>query len=234
METITKNNSASMKTVVETFIIEETQELIYDNEKLDQWNSLVAELGLHGQTKIQAKDKSPIPFLHMKSTLVSTMLQLCPRRVDIKDYDKTPIPVEILDLAALSVKEKYFNKIEIWYDDKTPDPVCVGIMGRWVVYRSNYSHIGEFTTEGEALAHKNDPAYHNHYFEETAKYLIGRWADVKQSFEELAAKAKKLFIASRKSSIEESIRIEKRKMEDLESDADRMFGFDDAAAGLPF
>lgn len=234
METITKNNSASMKTVVETYIIEETQELIYDNEKLDQWNKHVADLGLTGQTKIQAKDKSPIPFLHMKATLVSTMLQLCPRRVDIKDYDKTPIPVEILDLAALSVKEKYFNKIEIWYDDKTPDPVCVGIMGRWIVYRRDYSHIGEFTTEGEVLSLKNDPAYHNHYFEETAKYLIGRWADVKQSFEELAAKAKKLFIASRKSSIEESIRQEKRKMEDLESDADRMFGFDDSIAGLPF
>lgn len=224
-----------MKTVVETYIIEETQELIYDNEKLDQWNKHVAELGLTGQTKIQAKDKSPIPFLHMKQTLVQAFLQLCPRRVDIKDYDKTPIPVEILDLAALSVKEKYFNKIEIWFDDKTPDPACVGIIGRWIVYQKNYSRIGEFATEAEALALKSHPEYHNHYFEETAKYLIGRWADVKQSFEELAAKAKKLFIASRKSSIEESIRIEKRKMEDLESDADRMFGFDDAAvAGLPF
>lgn len=234
MEQLLINNSASMKTVVETYIIEETQELIYDNTKLDQWNKLVGELGLTGQTKIQAKDKSPIPFLHMKRTLVVVFETLCPRKVDIKAYDKTPIPVEILDLAALSVKEKYFNKIEIWYDDKTPDPACVGILGKWIVYRKNYSHIGEFATEAEALALKNDPEYHNHYFEETAKYLIGRWADVKQSFEELAAKAKKLFMASRKSSIEENIRAEKRKMEDLESDADRMFGFDDAVAGLPF
>lgn len=234
MEQLLINNSASMKTVVETYIIEETQELIYDNTKLDQWNKLVGELGLTGQTKIQAKDKSPIPFLHMKRTLEAVFETLCPRKVDIKAYDKTPIPVEILDLAALSVKEKYFNKIEIWYDDKTPDPACVGILGKWIVYRKNYSHIGEFATEAEALALKNDPEYHNHYFEETAKYLIGRWADVKQSFEELAAKAKKLFIASRKSSIEENIRAEKRKMEDLESDADRMFGFDDAVAGLPF
>lgn len=224
-----------MKTVVETYIIEETQELIYDNEKLDQWNSLVKELGLTGQTKIQAKDKSPIPFLHMKQTLVAVFGTLCPRKVDIKDYDKTPIPVEILDLAALSVKEKYFNKIEIWYDDKTPDPACIGIIGKWIVYRKNYSHIGEFATEEEALALKDHAEYHNHYFEETAKYLIGRWADVKASFEELAAKAKKLFIASRKSQIDEAIRQEKRRLEEVESDADRMFGFEDALApGLPF
>lgn len=235
MKELLINNSASMKTVVETFIIEETQELIYDNEKLDQWNLRVSELGLVGQTKIQAKDKSPIPFLHMKSSMVEVFSQLCPRKVDIKAYDKTPIPVEILDLAALSVNEKYFNKIEIWYDDKTPDPACIGIVGKWIVYRKNYSHIGEFGTEAEALALKDHVEYHNHYFEETSKYLIGRWADVKASFEELTAKAKKLFIASRKSQIDEAIRQEKRKLEDLESDADKRFGFDDAlAAGLPF
>jgi hypothetical protein len=232
MEQLLINNSASMKTVVETYIIEETQELIYDNEKLDQWNKRVQELGLTGQTKIQAKDKSPIPFLHMKNTLINVLAQLCPRKVDIKDYDKTPIPVEILDLAALSVRENYFNKIEIWYDDKTPDPACVGILGRWIVYRKNYSHIGEVATEAEALALKDHPDYHNHYFEETAKYLIGRWADVKQSFNELSAKAKQLFIASRKSDIERNIREEKRKLEDLTNDADVQFGFEDAV--FPF
>lgn len=235
MKELLINNSASMKTVVETFIIEETQELIYDNEKLDQWNLRVSELGLVGQTKIQAKDKSPIPFLHMKASMVEVFSQLCPRKVDIKAYDKTPIPVEILDLAALSVNEKYFNKIEIWYDDKTPDPACIGITGKWIVYRKNYSHIGEFATEAEALALKDHAEYQNHYFEETTKYLIGRWADVKASFEELTAKAKKLFIASKKSQIEAAIREEKRRLEEVESDADRRFGHDDAAAtGLPF
>lgn len=235
MEQLLINNSASMKTVVETYIIEETQELIYDNEKLDQWNKRVAELGLTGQTKIQAKDKSPIPFLHMKQTLISVFAQLCPRKVDITAYDKTPIPVEILDLAALSVNEKYFNKIEIWYDDKTPDPACIGIVGKWVVYRRNYSHIAEFATEQEAVALINHADYYNHHFEETAKYLIGRWADVKASFAELATKAKQLFVANRTSDIERNIREEKRKLEDLNHDADVMFGFEDKVSSvLPF
>ena len=234
MENLLINNSANMKTVVETYIIEETQELIYDNEKLDQWNKLVADLGLEGQTKIQKKDKSPIPFLHMKQSLVEVFGQLCPRRVDIKAYDKTPIPVEILDLAALSVNEKYFNKIEIWYDDKTPDPACIGIVGEWLIYDRSYNRIAEVSTEAEAIRYKDDPKYYSHHFNATGQYLIGRWADVKQSFEELAAKAKKLFIADRTSSIEQCIRDEKRKLEDLEHNANVRFGFEDAAAKLPF
>jgi len=43
-----KNNSKEMKTVVETFLMEETVELTYDQEKLDKWNGLVEELGLLG------------------------------------------------------------------------------------------------------------------------------------------------------------------------------------------
>ena len=49
--------------------------------------------------------------------------------VEIQKFDVMPIPVEILELVALSVKENYFNKISIWYDDKTPDPVCIGQTG---------------------------------------------------------------------------------------------------------
>lgn len=64
---------------------------------------------------------------------------------------------------------------------------------------------------------------------------MGRWADVKQSFSELAAKAKKLFIADSTSTIEQKIREEKRKLEDLEHDANVRYGFEDAVAdGLPF
>jgi hypothetical protein len=223
-----------MKTEVETYIIEETQELIYDNEKLDQWNKRVAELGLVGQTKIQAPDKSPIPFLHMKQTLVEVFGTLCPRKVKVQEYDKTPIPVEILDLVALSVKEKYFNHIEIWYDDKTPDPACIGLTGKWQVYDRAYNVFASVTTEAEAIAQKADSRYYSHHFAVTGQYLIGRWADVKQSLHELAAKAKKLFIADRTSAIEQSIRDEKRKLEDMEHDANVRFGFDEKADGLPF
>ena len=131
MRNLLTHNSETMATVVETFVIEETAELIYDGEALENWNNLVSELGLKGQTAIVKPEKSPIPFMHLKSGLVNTFKTLCPRNVDVVDYDKTTIPVEVLKLISLSKSEDYFDKIQIWYDDKTPDPVCVGITGYW-------------------------------------------------------------------------------------------------------
>ena len=62
-------NSKEMKTVVETFLMEETVELTYDQEKLNKWNDLVSELGLEGQERIVEPTKSPIPFKFMDETL---------------------------------------------------------------------------------------------------------------------------------------------------------------------
>lgn len=229
-------NNSSMKTVVETFIIEETQELIYDNDKLDQWNEMVAALGLKGQSKICAPTKSPIPFLPMKRPLARVFETLCPAKVLVADYDKSPIPVEILSLVSLSVKEGYFNKIEIWYDDKNPDPACVGFVGEWYIYDRSYNRVGAFKTEAEAIAAKDaNSNVHNYAFSETQKYLIGKWGDEKVSFKELTAKAKLIFVAERKNRLQTEIREAQRRLEDLELEADREFGFDESfSADLPF
>jgi hypothetical protein len=124
METI-KNNSESMKTVVETFLIEENVELIYDNEKLEKWNNLVTELGLEGQSNLAKPDKSPVPFMNMKKSLINVFSILCPVKVGIKKFNVTPIPVEILDLVSLSEKEQYFSEIEIWYGDRKLDDIKI-------------------------------------------------------------------------------------------------------------
>lgn len=214
METITKNNSASMKTVVETFIIEETQELIYDNEKLDQWNNLVTELGLTGQTKIVKADKSPIPFLWMNATLVSVFTELCPCKVLVTDYNKTPIPVEVLSLVSLSVKEKYFEKIQVWYNDKNPDPAIIG-----VIKGANF-----------------DPKYPT-WESGFEYYLLARWSDVKATLEELTERAKKLFVLRRKNDLEGIIKRYQRDLDDIEQEANTTFGFagtGEGAVDLPF
>jgi len=210
MEQLLINNSASMKTVVETYIIEETQELIYDNEKLDQWNSLVAELGLTGQTQVVKTDKSPIPFLWMNKALVKVFEELCPRKTKIEEYSKTPIPVEALSLASLSKKEGYFDKIEVWYNDEHPDPAIVG-----------YKY-----TQGNGEWEKN-------WYAE--KYLLARWSDVKATLEQLTDRAKKLFTLRRSNELKESIKRHQRELEDIEIEANNQFGFGgENAVGLPF
>lgn len=199
-----------MKTEVETYLIEETKELIYDNEKLDQWNSLVAELELQGQTKVVKVDKSPVPFLWMNDVLQKVFTELCPRKVKIVEYDKTPIPVEVLSLIALSKKEDYFNKIEVWYNDKNPDPAVVGF--RYT--RGN--------TEWERDWHAE-------------KYLLARWSDVKASLAELTDRAKKLFALRRTNELQTSIKQHQRELEDIELKANAEFGFaNEPDVGLPF
>ncbi len=214
------NNSNEMKTVVETFVIEETASLIYDNEQLDNWNAIVEELGLTGQTSIQVKDKSPIPFMHVKQTLQNVFECLCPRKEEIENYNVTPIPLEILELVALSKREQYFNKIQIWYDDKSPDPVCIGITGHF--YQPNWhsdrdvSLDGkEFKTEKEA----KEAGAKSVYFTEKEKYLLGKWADVKHSFEELKEMATKRFVAQEGNTFRKQIKEAQRGLDDLETSA---------------
>lgn len=214
-----------MNTVVETYLIEEVESLIYDNEKLDNWNDIVNGLGLEGQKKLSKPEKSPIPFLNMNTKLTNTFQTLCPSRVEIKDFCATPIPVEILELVSLAVRENYFQEIQVWWDEKSIDPVVVGRTGYWYecewFQNSNHAIKGmEFPSKEAAI----EAGARQAMFYETAKYLIGKWADVKHSFEELKEMAKKRYIATESNSIKKTIKDEQRKLDDLEYTAFEMFG----------
>jgi hypothetical protein len=219
---MTKNNHESMKTVVETFLTEETVELIYDNEQLDKWNKHVEELGLQGQTKIVKKEKSPIPFMHLKQSYVNICKALCPAEVDIKNYNISPIPVEILDLVALSVRENYFDKMLVWYDDKSPDPFVVGMN-----HTSYYSHKDDgglnksFPTYEQALQDQNENSWFKHkpYGVGSEYYLIGKWADVKHSWSELKEIATERFVAERSNEYHKAIKEAQRGLEDIRTEA---------------
>lgn len=205
-----QNQSNEVMTYVETFLSNEIVELIYDNEQLEKWNKIVEELGLKGQSQILEKEKSPVPFLHMKQTLVKTFEELCPCKVNYKEYCIAPIPLEILDLISLSVNEKYFDKIEIWYDDKTPDPVAVGF---------------RYDTE------EHRKAGYSWYME---KYLIGKWGDVKRPFSELITLAKERFLVRKKHEYSNQIKNYTRKLEDLENEAYNEFGDQTSNSTLQF
>lgn len=208
----TQHNSSEMKTVVETYVIEETAELIYDGEQLDKWNELIADLGLVGQTTIVQPKKSPIPFMYMKDGMVNIFETLCPCKVDIEKYDKTPIPVEILDLVALSKREGYFTKVQVWYDDKSPDPVVVGELKMFGTWQNRKWRTKEEASEalGKDIGD---------YDYDTKRYLLGKWADVKHSFEELKELAKARFIESQGASLRTQIKTAQRELDDLEQSA---------------
>lgn len=202
-----QKNSNEMKTEVETFVIEETEKLIYDNELLNKWNELVAECGLVGQTKIRVKEKSPIPFMHLKISMVEVFKTLCPKKVSVEDFDISPIPVEILDLIALSKRESYFESIEIWYDDKNPDPVCIGSKSTYYTYdKKTYNHIEKGLTKQEADKRENEDPNISTAIEVEVYYILGKWGDVKHSFSELKQMATERYIAKQENSFKQNIK----------------------------
>lgn len=217
-----ENNHQSMKTITETFLIEETIDLIHNNEQLNAWNKHVEELGLQGQTQIVKKDKSPIPFMHLKQSYKNICEQLCPRKVNVREYNVTPIPVEILELVSLSNKEKYFSRVEIWYDEKTPDPFAIGMHSTFYCYNKSYHRIDGLSglTKEQAEQHKKENSEVYSFNEENAKYyLIGKWADVKRSWKELKEMATERFMAEKGNEYTKAIKEAKRGLEDLETEA---------------
>lgn len=108
------------------FFIEEHKGTTFDSEQIEKWQSLVQELGLEKQTKLITENKSPIPFAVMselQSTIWGAVLDW---KVSYKEFEHEAIPVEILSTIALCEREKYFDKIEIWFSRQMPDPLVVG------------------------------------------------------------------------------------------------------------
>jgi hypothetical protein len=243
-DVLLKNNHLMMNTQVETFIIEETESLIYDNAQLEKWHELVGRLDLKGQQKVAKKGLSPIPFLYMNNILMKVCRTLCPSHTAIEDYDLTPIPMPVLDLVALSKKENYFQQIEIWYDEQSPDPFCVGIAGHWTsgdsfdfmdeMEERNDDQNKRFDSEAAVIEHqkalgKVGQWYH---FVPERHYLIAKWGDVKQTFEELTERAK----ARHKEGLVASIhsRIANAQLQLANVDAECNDYFLIADEGLPF
>ena len=117
--------------ITEMFLEEDTKELTFDDDKLKEWKEKIEELGLEGQKKLLSKntDSRPIPFRYMNTSIRRIFKVLCPVEADIKEYSKTPIPLDVLGVIYLAEKDEYFDKIIIRYNDSAPDPIVIGIKG---------------------------------------------------------------------------------------------------------
>lgn len=174
--------------MIQTFVLEETKQLIYDNDSIDEWKAKCQELGLESQLTLAQEGKSPIPFAFMNQVTKRVYETLCPMKVELIKYSKTPIPLEVLGLIQLSQREKYFKSIEIWYDDRSPDPLAVGR-----VQKDNYTWNDNF-------------------------YLLARWGDVLRPFEELKRMAIKVFTESKRIELSRNIVRLESELKNLEVD----------------
>lgn len=187
--------------MVEIYFEKELSDIVFESDVLEEWKNINEELGLKGQVELARGTKSPIPFPFMNKKMVNVCQALCPMITSIEDYDKSPIPIEILRQAKFAINEKHFAKLKIWYDDKSPDPFMVGETGDWYGYLKvnndelrvqNAEKLKEFKTleEYQQAAEIMQLQYPGSIikppsFQTKDKYLIGRWGDQLRDFKEL-------------------------------------------------
>jgi hypothetical protein len=153
-------------TTTQIFIQEDNKVLIYDNDQLDEFKSLVNELGLRCNN-VKDADKSPIPYMWLDEATIRAFKLICPR-VDLIEKYQLEIPLEILRNVKLSKTENYFDSIEIWSNQKDPDPFAIG-----VVFKDQESREKGYTWNSQ-------------------KYLIGRWSAENKTIPELFERALKI------------------------------------------
>jgi hypothetical protein len=118
--------------MTEVFLQPELEELVIDGDKKAEWEEKIKSLGLEGQIKLTGNSptNSASPYTFMNKQMKLVYETICPSKVAVESYGKSAIPIDVLSHVALCKQEKYFNKLEVWYDDKHPDPILVGYLSK--------------------------------------------------------------------------------------------------------
>jgi len=116
---------------VEIYLEPELAEMVSNPEINEEWKQLAESLGMEGQLKLvtpksETETNNASPYIHMNAKAERVFAILCPEVVNYKKYEKSTIPRDVLKEIAIAEKEGYFEKICIWYDDASPDPLVVG------------------------------------------------------------------------------------------------------------
>jgi hypothetical protein len=202
--------------MTEIFFEKELADISFDVEKLDEWKELAAQLGMDSQLALSKGDKSPIPYPYMNDNMFRVYDTLCPSHKEFRQYNNTTIPLDVMKQIAFSVKENHFHSIQVWADDKEPDPFVIGIICKffnWDVKDEKGNRI-HFDTKEECLNH---PDNIKKEVSETDKkhYLIARWGDELKSFKELKQKALDRLIEKYTSELQREIKEKTTKLNSI-------------------
>lgn len=172
------------------------------------------------------------PYVLLTKNLDNIFSTLCPVKTPIEDYSTNAIPSIVLNEIALCQEKKLFSTYHIWYDDVTPDPVCIATKESWRIDEKisgkTIEEYGVFLTQDETInkiielgktnTHK---PYHASWSDK--KYIIARWGDELRDMKELSKIAREKYIIQNKSRLTKKMVEAKSELELLEVSADEMF-----------
>ena len=113
--------------MTEIFIEPELSEL-EQPEQAQQWFEIATKLGLSEQLihASRSEEKMPPPYMHIDLRTGRIIKTLCPVQVSYTNYRASTIPLDVLEEIEKCVRNKWYSKIDICYDDKSPDPFVIG------------------------------------------------------------------------------------------------------------
>ncbi len=113
--------------MTEIFIEPELSEL-EQPEQAQQWFDIATKLGLSHQLihASRSDEMKPPPYMHIDARTSRIIKALCPIQVTYDFYRASTIPLDVLEEIEKCVRNKWYSKIDICYDDKSPDPFVIG------------------------------------------------------------------------------------------------------------
>jgi len=131
------------------------------HENAEEWQALCTELGLDKQlSKSGTVERVGNPYMKIDPRSERVYEMLCPVKVDYSNYVASTLPIDVLQEIKRCKENNWFKKIQVWFDDKSPDPFLIGY--EWADSESEW---------------------------QARKFLIARWGDELLPFEQLMAKA---------------------------------------------
>ena len=183
--------------IVQTFLEEDKQGLVFNEEENKEWLDKIEKLELEGQKSLINKEEgkpSPVPFRLLTLEWERCYKLICPDSCSVEKYSKETIPLKVLSVLALARENKYFGHIEVWFSKTNPDPVLVG-----------------YTPD-------KDGRCDAWYFGE--RYLLAQYGPENMTPELIKQRAKEIWIAKSKVQLEKAFSAAKHQLETIDSLAD--------------
>lgn len=146
------------KLEVETFECPEVFNEINQPEVIEEAINIINNLELEGQKQLLTKTKdgeksTRCPFRKMKKEEKFVYEVLCPQKTKLSQYNSSPVPLRVLQIAALANSFEIFAQFEVWSaKGESKDPVLVAydtdksnhwpyILARWADELENFGNL---------------------------------------------------------------------------------------------
>ena len=122
--------------LVETYEVTETNPETGLSEFTPEALALIEQLGLEGQKELMTERRvgdetvtTICPYRQMSATEQRVYEFLLPTKMNLAAYNRGPVPLRVLQVAALATREEWFRDLVVWCpaSEQDKDPLLVGV-----------------------------------------------------------------------------------------------------------